>query len=123
MYSNSDVTQPPGVLTPGEPQQIDIVGRSWQQGDATFTALAQFDVHARVLPYYQEHILADLKAGRNVIVAAHGNSLRALMKHLDQVADDKVHELEIGTGEVHVYEISEDGTVVGKEIRAKGGKA
>jgi hypothetical protein len=49
MYSNSDVTQPPGVLTPGEPQQIDIVGRSWQQGDATITALAQFDVHARVL--------------------------------------------------------------------------
>jgi 2,3-bisphosphoglycerate-dependent phosphoglycerate mutase len=81
------------------------------------------DVHSRVLPYYKQHILADLKAGKNVIVAAHGNSLRALMKHLEDYADDKVHELEIGTGEVLVYEIAEDGSVVSKDIRAKGGKA
>lgn len=81
------------------------------------------DVHARVLPYYEQHILSDLKAGKNVIVAAHGNSLRALMKHLEKYAEDKVHELEIGTGEVLVYEISEDGTVVGKEVRSRGGKA
>lgn len=81
------------------------------------------DVYERVLPYYEEHILSDLKANKNVIVAAHGNTLRALMKHLDQVADDKVHELEIGTGEVHVYEINENGTVISKEIRNKGGKA
>ena len=81
------------------------------------------DVHARVLPYFEQHIIDDLKAGKNIIVSAHGNSLRALMKHLEAVADDKVHEVEIGTGEVLVYEISEDGTVVGKELRAKGGKA
>jgi len=81
------------------------------------------DVHARVLPYYEEHILRDLKAGNNVIVAAHGNSLRALMKHLEEVADDKVHEVEIGTGEVLVYEIGEDGTVISKELRSKGGDA
>jgi len=81
------------------------------------------DVHARVLPYYETHILADLKAGKNVIVAAHGNSLRALMKHLDEVDDDKVHELEIGTGEVIIYEINEDGTVAGKTVMNEGGKA
>ncbi len=81
------------------------------------------DVHSRVLPYYEEHILQDLKDGKNVIVAAHGNSLRALMKHLDNIADDQVHELEIGTGEVHVYEINEDGTVTSKDIRNRGGKA
>jgi 2,3-bisphosphoglycerate-dependent phosphoglycerate mutase len=81
------------------------------------------DVHDRVLPYYKEHILADLRAGKNVIVSAHGNSLRALMKHLDEVSDDMVHEVEIGTGEVLVYEINEDGTVLSKQIRNKGGKA
>lgn len=81
------------------------------------------DVHDRVLPYYEEHILKDLKAGKNVIVAAHGNSLRALMKHLDEVAEDKVHELEIGTGEVVVYEIDKDGSVHDKHVLAKGGKA
>lgn len=81
------------------------------------------DVHGRVLPYYEQHILDDLKSGKNIIVAAHGNSLRALMKHLEQVADDKVHEVEIGTGEVVVYQIDEDGSVISKEIRSKGGKA
>jgi len=56
-------------------------------------------------------------------VAAHGNSLRALMKHLDEIDDDKVHELEIGTGEVVVYEISDEGRVIGKNILNEGGKA
>ena len=81
------------------------------------------DVHARALPYYEERILQDLKAGKNVIVAAHGNTLRALMKHLENVADDNVHELEIGTGEVIVYEVDADGTVTDKQLRAAGGKA
>jgi len=81
------------------------------------------DVHARVLPYYEQHILADLKAGKNVIVAAHGNSLRALMKHLENYADDDVHKLEIGTGQVLVYEVNENGEVVDKTVLSEGGKA
>ena len=81
------------------------------------------DVHARAVPYFEEHILADLKAGKNVIVAGHGNTLRAIMKHLDNVPDDKVHEVEIGTAGVHVYEISEEGLVLSKDIRFPGHKA
>lgn len=81
------------------------------------------DVHARALPFYEQHILQDLRAGHNVIVAAHGNTLRALMKHLEDIADDQVHEVEIGTGEVVVYEINEDGKVLSKELRTSGGKA
>lgn len=81
------------------------------------------DVHARSVPYFEEHILKDLKEGKNVIVSAHGNSLRSLVKHLEQVADDKVHEVEIGTGEVLVYEINDDGSVVNKTIFNSGNKA
>ncbi len=81
------------------------------------------DVHARALPYFEEHILSDLKAGKNVIVAGHGNTLRALMKHLDEVPEDKVHEVEIGTAGVVVYQISEDGRVLSKEVRSSGSKA
>jgi 2,3-bisphosphoglycerate-dependent phosphoglycerate mutase len=81
------------------------------------------DVHARVLPFFEEHILKDLKDGRNIIVAGHGNTLRALMKHLDNVPDDKVHEVEIGTAGVVVYEIGNDGTVIKKDIRHHGSKA
>lgn len=81
------------------------------------------DVHSRVLPFYEETILNDLKEGKNIIVAAHGNSLRALMKHLEDVDDENVHELEIGTGEVVMYEINEDGTVGAKQVLNQGGKA
>jgi len=49
IYSNADVTQPPGVLAPDDPQQVDILERSWDRGDAHFTALAQFDMRGRVL--------------------------------------------------------------------------
>ena len=106
-----------------------------QVGEAEFTKMRRSwdhpipggetlkDVQTRALPYFEEHVIQDLKDGKNVIIAAHGNSLRALMKHLEQVADDKVHELEIGTGEVLVYEISDDGSVINKEIRSSGGKA
>lgn len=106
-----------------------------QIGDEAFTKLRRTwdypvpngetlkDVHSRVLPYFEEHILEDLKDGKNIIVAAHGNSLRALMKHLDEIDDDKVHELEIGTGEVVVYEIADDGKVLGKNVLNEGGKA
>lgn len=75
------------------------------------------DVSERVLPFYERHLLQDLKDGKNVIVAAHGNSLRALIKHLDEVADDDAHAVEIMTGEVLVYEINCDGRVIKKDIR------
>jgi 2,3-bisphosphoglycerate-dependent phosphoglycerate mutase len=82
------------------------------------------DVHDRAVPYYEKHILADLKAGKNVIVAAHGNTLRALVKHLEQLPEDAVPSLEIGTGEVYLYEIDEQtGVIRAKEIKVAGGKA
>ena len=81
------------------------------------------DVHDRAIPYYQEHIINDLKDGKNIIIAGHGNTLRALMKHLEEVDDKDVHTLEIGTGQVLVYEINNDGKMISKQIRSSGGKA
>jgi 2,3-bisphosphoglycerate-dependent phosphoglycerate mutase len=52
-----------------------------------------------------------------VIIAAHGNTLRALIKYLDKISDEDVTGVEVATGEVHVYEIDENGAVKGKEIR------
>lgn len=76
------------------------------------------DVYNRVLPYYEKHILPELKKGKNIIIAAHGNSLRGLVKHLDKISDNEISKLEIGTGEVYVYQIDEKGKVQFKEIRA-----
>jgi 2,3-bisphosphoglycerate-dependent phosphoglycerate mutase len=56
------------------------------------------DVVARILPYWQSSIVSDLKAGATVLVAAHGNSLRALVKHLDGITDEAIAELNIPTG-------------------------
>ena len=56
------------------------------------------DVVARMLPYWESAIVPDLKAGATVLVAAHGNSLRALVKHLDGISDSEISELTIPTG-------------------------
>ena len=62
----------------------------------------------RVLPYYDTEIAPRLRAGERVIVAAHGNSLRALEKHLSQISDDEIVGLEIPTGQPIVYELGDD---------------
>ncbi|MGH7895275.1 MAG: 2,3-bisphosphoglycerate-dependent phosphoglycerate mutase [Candidatus Binatia bacterium] len=72
------------------------------------------DTAARVIPYWESHILPDLEAGKNVLVVAHGNSLRALVMHLDGLSRDEVLKLEIPTGEPLLYETSADGHVLGK---------
>lgn len=56
------------------------------------------DVVARLLPYWYDRIVPDLRAGRTVLVAAHGNSLRALVKHLDRISDADIVKLNIPTG-------------------------
>lgn len=75
------------------------------------------DVYERVTPYYKEHILPDLLAGKNVLVVAHGNSLRALAKNLDDISEREIPHLEIATAEVDVYNIDETGKVVSKDIK------
>jgi len=65
------------------------------------------DTLARVLPFWQSRIAVELKAGRNVIVAAHGNSLRALVKMLDNVSEKDIVELNIPTGVPLLYELDE----------------
>ena len=66
------------------------------------------DTVARVLPFWDETIAPSIRAGRRVLVAAHGNSLRALIKHLDNVSDDDIVHLNIPTGQPLVYELDKD---------------
>lgn len=75
------------------------------------------DVVARMLPYWESDIVPDLKTGKTVLVAAHGNSLRALVKHLDGISDDDIAGLNIPTGMPLVYRLDEDlkPTVAGGE--------
>ncbi|MFD6053714.1 phosphoglyceromutase [Agromyces sp. NPDC060279] len=66
------------------------------------------DVIARMLPYWEQDIIPDLAAGKTVLVTAHGNSLRALVKHLDGISDADIAELNIPTGIPLVYELDDD---------------
>ncbi len=66
------------------------------------------DVVQRMLPYWHDALVPDLRTGRTVLVAAHGNSLRALVKHLDNIADSDISELNIPTGMPLHYQIGED---------------
>jgi 2,3-bisphosphoglycerate-dependent phosphoglycerate mutase len=66
------------------------------------------DTIARALPYYEQAIVPALKAGKCVLVAAHGNSLRGIIKHLSNISNEDIVGLEIPTGKPIVYELSDD---------------
>ena len=72
------------------------------------------DVIARMVPYWESDIIPDLAAGRTVLVAAHGNSLRAIVKHLDGISDEDIAGLNIPTGMPLVYELDESFSPVTK---------
>ena len=66
------------------------------------------DTIARVVPYYENVIKRDIETGRNVLIAAHGNSLRALVKYIDGISDDDIIGINIPTGVPLVYELDDD---------------
>lgn len=66
------------------------------------------DTAARVLPYFEKEIVPKLKAGKNVVIAAHGNSLRALIMYLEKMTPEQILEFEIGTGVPRMYELNKD---------------
>ena len=74
------------------------------------------DTAERVLPYFDAEIMPLLKQGKNILIAAHGNSLRALVMQLDGLSQEEIIEVNIGTGEPYCYAIKSDGQVASKTI-------
>jgi 2,3-bisphosphoglycerate-dependent phosphoglycerate mutase len=97
---------PPPPLEPGG--EFDLTLDRRYAGIAIPSTESLKDTIARVLPYWQAKIAPDLKAGKRVVISAHGNSLRALVKHLSNIPDDEITELEIPTGQPIVYELNDD---------------
>lgn len=77
------------------------------------------DTLARTLPYWEDHIAPELKQGKNVLVVAHGNSLRSITKYLENISDEDIPSVEIATGEPIVYDLDENLNVVNKTILEK----
>lgn len=101
------------------PPEIDPDNEYSQTGDPRYFNLPEVprteclkDVVERFVPYFTDNILPRAQKGENVMLAAHGNSLRALVKYLDNISDDEIAGLNIPTGMPLIYEIAADGSVV-----------
>ena len=103
---------PPPPLEKGSP--FDLSADRRYTGIDIPVAESLKDTIARVLPYWEQTIAPELRAGKRVIIAAHGNSLRALVKHLSGLSDDDIVHEEIPTGQPMVYELADDLTAVSR---------
>ena len=97
---------PPPPMAPGG--DYDLTGDRRYAGIAIPTQESLKDTIARVLPYWEERIAPALRDGRRVLISAHGNSLRALVKHLSGISDEEIVALEIPTGQPIVYALDGD---------------
>ncbi len=95
-------------------EQVHIWRRSYDTPPPGGESLK--DTAERVLPYFQTEILPRVTAGENILVAAHGNSLRALVMVLDGLGEDEIIDVNIATGVPYIYRLAADGTVENKEI-------
>lgn len=95
-------------------EQVHIWRRSYDVPPPDGESLA--DTAARTLPYFEARIRPELAAGRNVIVAAHGNSLRSIVMELDALTREQVLELNLDTGVPILYEFDPEGRIVSKKI-------
>lgn len=74
-------------------------------------------VHDRAVPFYREHILPKLLEGKNVLVVSHGNTIRALIKYLENISDEGIAEVEMPFGDILIYHVTPEGKHHSKELR------
>lgn len=74
-------------------------------------------VHERAVPFYKEHILPKLLEGKNVLIVAHGNTIRALIKYLEDISDEGIAEVEMPFGHILLYHVTPEGKHHSKELR------
>ena len=95
-------------------EQVHIWRRSFDKPPPGGESLK--DTAARVLPYYEAEILTLIRAGKDILIAAHGNSLRALVMRLEGLSPAQILDVNIGTGVPYIYDMDEDGAVIGNDI-------
>ena len=96
-------------------EQVKIWRRSYDVPPPGENGESFKDTAARTLPYFQAHILPDIKAGKSVMVVAHGNSLRSIVMELDNLTREQVLELNIPTGIPLVYDFDDAGNITHKQ--------
>jgi 2,3-bisphosphoglycerate-dependent phosphoglycerate mutase len=108
LWRRSYDTPPPAIDPASEWAQTNDERYAGLPPDARPATECLADVVERLLPYWEDVIAADLRSGKTVLVVAHGNSLRALVKHLDQISDEDIAALNIPTGIPLVYRLDDN---------------
>jgi 2,3-bisphosphoglycerate-dependent phosphoglycerate mutase len=108
LWRRSYDTPPPELADGAEFSQSDDPRYAYLPTELRPRTECLKDVVARMMPYWYDQIVPDLRAGETVMVAAHGNSLRALVKHLDGISDADITELNIPTGQPLRYDLDDD---------------
>lgn len=96
-------------------EEFSRIRRGWDEPIPGGETLRQ--VYERAVPYFLEHILPRVNEGKNVLVVAHGNSLRALLKYIENISDEEIEKVEFPFGVIIIYDVNESGLMVNKEVR------
>ena len=105
-------------------ETVEVLGKTYPAFDRRYADVPEGELPfgenlkvtlERVIPFWEDHIAPDLLAGKNVIVAAHGNSLRALTKYIEQISDEDIMNVEMATGQPVVYDLDDKLNIVNKE--------
>ena len=79
-------------------------------------------VYDRAVPFFRSTIVPDLETGKNILIVAHGNSIRALMKYIENIPTDKISSINMEFGEIIIYDLDNDGHMLHKEVRKVASK-
>lgn len=114
----------PPLLTE-QAKTVEVLGKTYPAFDRRYADVPEGQLPfgenlkvtlERVLPFWESNISKDLAAGKNVVIAAHGNSLRALVKHIENISDDDILGVEIANGQPLVYYFDQDLKVLSKNV-------
>jgi 2,3-bisphosphoglycerate-dependent phosphoglycerate mutase len=97
-------------------EEFDRIRREWDYPVPNGETLKM--VYDRAVPYFLDKILPLLREGKNVLIVSHGNAIRALMKYIENISDDKMVKVEMLFGSVLIYRLDEDGHMLKKETRS-----
>jgi 2,3-bisphosphoglycerate-dependent phosphoglycerate mutase len=75
------------------------------------------DVYDRVVPFYKEKILPEILSGKNILIVAHGNSLRALLKYVENISDDEICNVEFPFNKIYTYDLDQEGKMIQKHVQ------
>jgi 2,3-bisphosphoglycerate-dependent phosphoglycerate mutase len=97
-------------------EEFNKLRRSWDYHVPNGETLKM--VYDRALPYYLNTILQKAKEGKNVIVASHGNTIRSLMRYIEDIPEEKIGDVEMPFGAILVYDVDDEGKMTNKEVRS-----